>query len=187
MLTDFVESDKVKCTRYWPKNKGVQLSLDSRGHVSLSHEEKIFSLGEEELWLSHLQLKFDNVERQVIHYWLKGWKDGKSLKNLDVQMTLLDKMHGHAQKHPENTPIVHCSGGVGRTGTIIGAYLARHLIEWSTAANHYNLSENLPFEITLYLRSQRSHLLHTLDQYISFNHFVQTTQGKIKNEKSSVT
>jgi protein-tyrosine phosphatase len=55
-----------------------------------------------------------------------------------VQMrTLLDRIdHANAAG---NIVYVHCLGGIGRTGTVIGCYLARHGIAVGTAAlEHLN-------------------------------------------------
>jgi protein-tyrosine phosphatase len=41
-----------------------------------------------------------------------------------------------------------CSAGVGRTGTIIGSYLAKHLLTWSPHKKSSVSQKNLPLEIT---------------------------------------
>lgn len=191
MLTDLVEKNKVKCTRYWPENMGETLLLEGYGEVSLISNQLISKHDEEELWHAKLQLAAGGIVRPVHHYWLKGWKDGKALNSLELQEILLEHIHQNIKNHPEAPPIIHCSAGVGRTGTIMGCYLAKHLLAWSPhkkiiADKESPLFQRLPFEITLYLRHQRSHLLHTLDQYRGLHRFIhflkidsETLNGKV--------
>lgn len=72
-----------------------------------------------------------------------------------------------------NPPVIHCAGVVGRTGTVIAFYLVKYFIQ----TIHYN-TESLAFDLTLYLRSQRSHLLHTPEQQKVLREFIQLTQNK---------
>lgn len=179
MLTNLIETDfpktKIKCTRYWPENIGETLLLQGYGQVSLISEKLIASYDNEELWHSQLQLTTAGEEeaRIVNHYWLKGWKDGKGLNSLEIQDLLLERIHQNVESHPDTPPIIHCSAGVGRTGTIIGSYLAKHLLVWSSHKSSVS-KKNLPLEITLFLRYQRSHLIHTFDQYVGFHRFIQS-------------
>jgi protein tyrosine phosphatase/predicted kinase len=181
MLTNLFETDfprnKIKCTRYWPENIGTTLSLEGYGQVSLISEKLIANYGDEELWHSQLQLiaEEEGETRTVNHYWLKGWKDGKGLNSLEIQDMLLERIHQNVKSYPNNPPIIHCSAGVGRTGTIIGSYLAKHLLVWSPHKSSVS-KKNLPLEITLFLRYQRSHLIHTFDQYVGFHRFIQSIQ-----------
>lgn len=176
MLTDLVEQDaegsKIKCTQYWPEKVGETLLLNGYGQVSLISNQRIFKDGDEELWYSQIQLIVGGIERVVNHYWIKGWKDGKALNSLELQNLLIERIHQNVKNYPKSPPIIHCSAGVGRTGTIIGSYLAKHLLTWSPFKENWIKKDNLCFEITLYLRYQRSHLIHTLDQYISFHRFI---------------
>jgi len=89
------------------------------------------------------------------------------LKNL-----LLDEMNQRLLNH-SNPPIIHCAGGVERTGTVIACYLVKYFIQ----STNYN-AESLAFDLTLYLRSQRSHLLHTAEQQKVLREFIQLTQSK---------
>lgn len=182
MLTNLFETDfsqnKIKCTRYWPENIGETLSLEGYGQVSLISEKLIKKRGDEELWHSQLQLiaEAEGETRTINHYWLKGWKDGKGLNNLEIQDVLLDCIHQNVKRYPDNPPIIHCSAGVGRTGTIIGSYLAKQLLTWTTHNESSVSKKNLPLEITLFLRYQRSHMIHTFDQYAGFHRFVQSIE-----------
>lgn len=183
MLTNLMEGDKVKCTRYWPEHVGETLFLDGYGRVSLISNELIVSHDDEELWHSQLQLTVEERVRTINHYWLKGWKDGKGLNSLEVQDVLLECIHQNVERDSDHPPIIHCSGGVGRTGTIIGSYLAKHLLVWSSHQKRRACKQNLPFEITLFLRHQRSHLIHTFDQYVGLHRFIQSIQQTNVREK----
>lgn len=190
MLTNLFETDfsrsKIKCTRYWPENVGKTLLLEGYGQVFLISEKLIGKYGDEELWHSQLQLiaEAEGEARTVNHYWLKGWKDGKGLNSLEIQDVLLECIHQNVKRYPDNPPIIHCSAGVGRTGTIIGSYLAKHLLTWSPHKKSSISKKNLPLEITLFLRYQRSHLIHTFDQYVGFHRFIQSIQHKNERERS---
>lgn len=173
MLTDLEEETNIKCTRYWPEKVGDTFSLEGNGTVSLLNEKLLLKDEGEELWHSELLLQKEGIHRKIQHYWLKGWRDGKGLNSLELQDALINFIHQNVKKHPGCPPIIHCSGGVGRTGTLMGEYLAKHLLVWSSLKKEEINKRNLPLEITLFLRFQRSHLLHTLDQNIGLKSYIE--------------
>lgn len=135
MLTDLVEKlgdqeYKVQCTHYWPGEVGKTWYLEENRSITLKLEEFVMQIEDEGLWHSELNLTVNDETRMIHHYWLKGWRDGKGLKNFMLLNELLERMCENLKANPVKPPIIHCSGGVVRAETVIGGYLAKHLLIW---------------------------------------------------------
>nr|XP_022305244.1 receptor-type tyrosine-protein phosphatase epsilon-like [Crassostrea virginica] len=112
MLTNLKEGDKVKCYKYWPDGND---SL-SCGYISVKLiEEKIHAFFiERKLSVTNLMMK---KTRTLTQYHYISWPDHGTPEPL----SLLDFYHHvtTTANRSEVPTLVHCSAGVGRTGTYI--------------------------------------------------------------------
>ncbi|XP_078330543.1 uncharacterized protein LOC111113024 [Crassostrea virginica] len=113
MLTNLKEAGMTKCTQYWPNDKnGSRYGTVS---VSLTEEKEYAFFIERKLSLSKQKFK---KTRLVTQYHYTAWPD----HGTPDPMNLLE-FHHHVitcSTHSESSPtVVHCSAGVGRTGTYI--------------------------------------------------------------------
>ncbi|XP_066925489.1 receptor-type tyrosine-protein phosphatase F-like isoform X2 [Clytia hemisphaerica] len=154
MLTKLVERDQDKCYLYWPQAGTVSYGAT---HVEMENIRQ-----EDENIIVH-DLRISNRETgkswQIKHFMYTGWPDsgspttGTEFINLigSIQRTQLSVQSG-------GPTLVHCSGGVGRTGVFITVY---NTIDKLRSNNVIDI-----FHTIRQLRLQRVAMCQTLDQYI---------------------
>ncbi|KHJ93274.1 Protein-tyrosine phosphatase [Oesophagostomum dentatum] len=156
MLCKLVEMSKVKCERYWPSEVGKSLIFGCY-EITLESEERFT----DDDYLMR-QLKMNNQktgETRVIsqlHY--REWPDHGCPSGETQLLNMIRKM---AELNENSTApvLVHCSAGVGRTGTIISVNYIREMIE-SEELQSLDL-----FQLVMNLRRQRASMVQTQDQY----------------------
>jgi len=164
-LTMEREFDKKKCSAYWDKKRlpctvsGSSIELESE-KVLYAH----FRKPDRRIVLRTFSVTNPtSVQKRYIkqiHY--ENWEDNKD-PNLWLFSKLLDAVDA---ENDTNAPIVvHCSAGIGRSGTFIVAHSIRKKIRSKLTASkkpvHFTI--NIPQYIYL-LRKQRSHLVGTVKQ-----------------------
>uniref|UniRef100_A0A1I8F1L5 Protein-tyrosine-phosphatase n=1 Tax=Macrostomum lignano TaxID=282301 RepID=A0A1I8F1L5_9PLAT len=103
MLTTCVEKGRTKCEQYWPDSEGESLELDCGLTVTLLSAENCGS------------------------YIYMEWED-HAVPNLDNLAEFLGRVHRSQRNGGGGRIVLHCSAGVGRTGTFIALdLLARRL------------------------------------------------------------
>ncbi len=140
MLCKLEENGKEKCVEYWkPENiKDSTINIEHNYSVNYTSEEINDDIT---IRTCHVLNKTTNVEKEIkqIHY--GGWpdheipdledtqKDEKNKKNQNncygnilFMFNFVDKLIGKNPTVVENPIVVHCSAGVGRTGTFIALY-----------------------------------------------------------------
>lgn len=141
---------KEKADKYWSDNL-----LKYEQNETLDDKEiiiKVELIKEEDLkiWtLRKFNLEYNNEARQVYHLQYIKWEDHKEPLNPEHINTLIDQMFEYSKGEK---CIVHCSAGVGRTGTFIACALIK-------------LGNRNVFEIVSELRKQRYKMVQTEDQY----------------------
>ncbi|CAJ0604203.1 unnamed protein product [Cylicocyclus nassatus] len=159
MLCKLVEMSKVKCERYWPSEVGQSL-LFGAYEITLESEE---SFTDDEYLMRRLKMTHSKTgeSRSITQLHYREWPDHGCPSGEDQLINMIEKMAEY-NKNSTAPVLVHCSAGVGRTGTIISVNYIRELIE----------SEELDsldiFELVMSLRKQRASMVQTQDQF----HFV---------------
>ena len=120
MVTGLKERGKEKCARYWPKvlyNDELDLGDMQLGYINIAVMAGFKANG---YITTKLRLRKDGVaeERIVMHYWYNSWPDhGVPADEANVyHMLQTVREWSDSPAHPW---VVHCSAGVGRTGTFI--------------------------------------------------------------------
>lgn len=133
------------------------------------------------LRLKKLQVRntLTNVTRIVSHYQLTDWPDGdipskKGRKTLNI---IIDAFLHFLSEG--KVPLVHCSAGVGRTGTFMALCLIRLMV-----ANNQSISI---FNEVRKLREQRWGMVHTLSQYEFIYDFAEKEIGRLHNGIGSLS
>merc|ERR1712139_350277 len=68
-----------------------------------------------------------NEHRELSHYWYTAWPDHGVPSRIDPILKMLKAVNMDATRRDPKAPIlVHCSAGIGRTGTFIGIELGTH-------------------------------------------------------------
>jgi receptor-type tyrosine-protein phosphatase F len=153
MVTNLEEKGRVKCHRYWPIDHLEEFTVpDTEMIVTLSHEEQY-----PEFLIRTLQIQNGGVTRVVHHFHFVTWPDHGVPESTAGTIALLRK--AKSTRGASTAPmVVHCSAGVGRTGTLIALD-----INLDQAAKEQTV-DILGCLNTL--RRQRSTMVQTEEQYI---------------------
>ncbi|XP_052241849.1 uncharacterized protein LOC127851914 isoform X3 [Dreissena polymorpha] len=151
MLTNLMELGTLKCLQYWPEEIG---SVSTFGDVNVKF------IGIEETYdfnIRTLNIHKGQEKRHVKQFHFKSWPD-KDVP--DTTWCLLDFWRAVDTNDSTNTSpiVVHCSAGVGRTGTFIALDT---LINLGRMEGYVT-----PFPMVEALRQQRVNMVQTKDQYV---------------------
>ncbi|XP_078328337.1 receptor-type tyrosine-protein phosphatase kappa-like [Crassostrea virginica] len=155
MLTNIKEGVKIKCTQYWPElNKAARHGRNSVRNI----EEKEYA------FYVIRKLKIANKEakkyRFVKHYQYTSWPDHGSPEPL-----CLAAFHCHVMRtsvdETKSPIVVHCSAGIGRTGTYIALDA---LYKSGKDTGKINAAEYVKA-----MRSNRMNMIQTYEQYMTIS------------------
>eukprot|EP00092_Neocalanus_flemingeri_P028210 GFUD01030634.1.p1 GENE.GFUD01030634.1~~GFUD01030634.1.p1 ORF type:complete len:437 (-),score=90.14 GFUD01030634.1:394-1647(-) len=154
MITDLVEGNKVKAHKYWPDTDNRVLNLEGGMKVKyLSHSYPGTYYHRKLIITSQ-----HGVTHEVDQLQCTAWKD---MAAPDDTKILLDLAYAIPALQDKQTPLlVHCSAGVGRTGTFVGFY---KLIE---DIKNSRVKEFSVFETVLEMRKCRKQMVQKDVQYI---------------------
>lgn len=177
MLTQCNERRRVKCDHYWPFNDQPVSYGDVT--VEMVYESEPFDQSEENLqseWIvREFNVSYVDDVRRVIHYNYMAWPD-HGVPTADTTDTILQFVQLVRQQTAERPGpiVVHCSAGVGRTGTFIALdRLMQHIQE-----HEYVDILGLVAE----MRTYRTSMVQTEEQYIFIHRCVQLMWKRKKKQ-----
>ncbi|XP_069185018.1 receptor-type tyrosine-protein phosphatase T isoform X2 [Procambarus clarkii] len=146
MVANFVEGGKSKVGEYL--NPGATLDFD--GYlVSVLHREQFPHFN-----VSSVQVSTGGLSHSVQHYHYTSWPD----HGIPDEAGSMAQMLRHYQnRHSEGGTIVHCSAGIGRTGTVLQVLL---MFEMLAVEGSFD-----PLEVLKHLRNCRARLVENQAQY----------------------
>ncbi|KAI0230738.1 Receptor-type tyrosine-protein phosphatase mu [Lamellibrachia satsuma] len=152
MLANLVEMCKEKCSRYWPE-KGKTQTWGSFIAESISEETVA------DYVIREFNLKNEKTRkmRRIRQFHFTSWPDKATPEYAYPLLAFHRKVHGF-DSEKRGPLVVHCSAGVGRTGTFIAIDI---LIEQAKAEGKIDV-----FQCVNLLRTQRTNMVQTLDQYV---------------------
>ena len=171
MLTQLAEGSKEKCSQYYPEDlehDALQVILTSdsgeerEGHVKVV--EKDYHEASKST-IRKLVLACGEETKTVWHLLFLGWSDygipGDEDRNSLLELIKLSRIKNDS---PENARIIHCSAGVGRSGTFIAL---EHLLGELTHGRFSEAkdSDDLIYDTVDELRKQRMTMVQSLDQF----------------------
>ncbi|XP_071953092.1 uncharacterized protein [Antedon mediterranea] len=153
MLSNVIESGKEKCKKYWP---------DNRGHVAEFGEISILL----EVTESYADYKIRSLKvwkdsdvdfRRIKQFHFISWPDMGVPLYATAALNYVKKIKQSSQSNSSPT-LVHCSAGVGRTGTFICIDSMMEMIDKEQKVDVYNYVRKL--------RDQRINMVQTPEQYV---------------------
>nr|XP_032830514.1 tyrosine-protein phosphatase non-receptor type 2 [Petromyzon marinus] len=114
MLNRTVENNVKKCEKYWPKRRDAPKSFRDSSVTLLGEERTPF------FTVRELQLHFlpAGETRKVLHFHYTMWPDFGVPESPTHFLDFLFRVRASASLSPELGPlVVHCSAGIGRSGT----------------------------------------------------------------------
>ena len=158
MLNDPAENNSYHHPKYYP-----YYPTGEQGYTEYAGKEGFsIRLGSREdrtcYFHSKLELKFqDNLPREINHLQFKGWGDYAVPNSATEFLEFLKEARGMYEEC-DGPPVVHCSAGVGRTGTFL---LADIVLEIAKSRKSLNMDVQ---ELLEFLRQQRMWLVQTPEQ-----------------------
>uniref|UniRef100_A0A6Q2YED8 protein-tyrosine-phosphatase n=1 Tax=Esox lucius TaxID=8010 RepID=A0A6Q2YED8_ESOLU len=178
MTTKEVERGKSKCVKYWPDMS----ALKEYGAMRVRNVKETSA---HDYILRELKLSKGNTERTVWQYHFRAWPDHGVPTDPGGVLDFLEEVNIKQESILEAGPIVvHCSAGIGRTGTFIVIDILIDVIR----EKGVDCDIDVPKTIQM-VRSQRSGMVQTEAQYrfiyMAVQHYIETLQRRIEEEQKS--
>ncbi|KAI5466861.1 protein-tyrosine phosphatase-like protein [Mariannaea sp. PMI_226] len=191
-LTTMVEGGITKCSQYFPENdENTTWTLNEQNAWGDDWSAQLTFDSYEELWEGSIEkrklllhVEGEENPRVIWHLLYRRWPDFgvPELEDLDGFFEIMRLSREYSA--PSNPRIIHCSAGVGRTGTFITLeHLMRELD--SGAFDAYDVPTEGPdfiYETVDTLRQQRFGMVQGKLQY----HFIYQVLRKLWQEKYDV-
>ena len=158
MLCNVTEGGRIKCENYWEKPQMKKFS------VEIQNEEKSKM---HTIRTLKLKIKEKNEERIINQIHFTAWpdhgipdiSDGKVFQDFCEINQKVDELN-----NKNNPMIVHCSAGVGRTGTFVSMYLLEKEINEQINAKMEYIRFNI-FNLVRKIKEMRMYMVQSEVQY----------------------
>ncbi|XP_064369192.1 receptor-type tyrosine-protein phosphatase eta isoform X3 [Dromaius novaehollandiae] len=173
MLTKCVEQARTKCEQYWPDKQSM-----SYGDIIVTMVSEIV-LPE---WTIR-DFTVENSNAPEIHtvrqFHFTSWPDHGVPETTDLLINFRHLVQEYNNQNPVDSPtLVHCSAGVGRTGTFIAIDRLIQQIEMENTVDVYGVVYDL--------RMHRPLMVQTEDQYVFLNQCVMDIIRSQKDKKADL-
>ncbi|KAK3097674.1 hypothetical protein FSP39_012005 [Pinctada imbricata] len=152
MLTQLVERGRRKCDMYWPSALNEPVYFGDL-IVEMTSESTL-----DDYTLRVISVELGNKKKRIKQFHYLKWPDMGCPETTWLLLNFAQTMRIYL---PHNCPgpiVVHCSAGVGRTGTFIAVdHLMQHVRDHDTLDI---------FNLVLGMRNNRSNMVQTEDQYV---------------------
>ncbi|XP_042901631.1 receptor-type tyrosine-protein phosphatase kappa [Parasteatoda tepidariorum] len=152
MTCNVIESGKKKCEKYWPDKM-------------LKVADLIITLQSEKVFLDYTIRNFKIIKvgssgHRIVHqYQYTAWPDHDVPSYPLAILNMIKDIKKFQEAQQKKTPwLLHCSAGVGRSGTVM---VLDSAIEMSVAEGKIDV-----LGILYRMRQQRMNIIQTVDQYI---------------------
>ncbi|XP_064490204.1 phosphatidylinositol phosphatase PTPRQ-like [Ornithodoros turicata] len=172
MLTQCVEGNKKKCERYWPDEEQSYGDVNVKKASVTTHEDYTVTL---------FSIKSDDSShwRDLNHVFFTGWPDHGVPETPDKLIEFVRACQKFFGPRTGNQPpiVVHCSAGVGRTGTFIALDYLLQLLQVQETVHIFSL--------VLQLREGRRCMVQNESQYIYLHKCVKAVLQEDENDTPS--
>ncbi|XP_060592884.1 tyrosine-protein phosphatase 10D-like [Ruditapes philippinarum] len=176
MLTLCKEGQKIKCEQYWPDEVGepkqygdVIVEITSYSNIR-TYDYRMF------------RITNGSTTRVVKHFHFLSWLDFQANVHHDIILDFIQHVRQHVQPPDTSGPmIIHCSAGVGRTGTYIAL---DHLMQF---INEHDFDVEIDiFDLVLKLRENRQHMVQTEQQYVFIHDCVKEIMERKRRQMENI-
>lgn len=155
MLCNLIEKKVSKCHKYWSSQEKIKnFKLEKCSEKALNEYLII-----REFELTYLKT---NEKRSIKQLHFTGWPD-HGVPPLDEVYDTFQEMIGQVLK-VKSPAVVHCSAGVGRTGTFIAMYNLNYIIKKSKESELSSVS----FNIWNLVRKLKEHRIMSVENVLQY-------------------
>lgn len=191
MLTQTAEGGREKCYQYFPLDDQTEAILidplegtepAAPGNVQLS---EVYFDEASKSTVRKLLMTFGGESKVVWHMLFSGWPDFEVPQNED-RAALFQLLRLSAEKNadPSNPRIIHCSAGVGRSGSFIALEYLLAQIQSGAIAEAKD-EEDPIYDVVNHLREQRMTMVQSDIQYAFLYEVVR--EQSVKSQNASET
>ncbi|NXH18011.1 PTPRJ phosphatase, partial [Bucco capensis] len=173
MLTKCVEQARTKCEQYWPDKQSK-----SYGDIIVTMVSEVVL---PEWTIRDFTVEKSNTPEShtVRQFHFTSWPDHGVPETTDLLINFRHLVHEYSSQNPIDCPtLVHCSAGVGRTGTFIAIDRLIQQIEMENTVDVYGVVYDL--------RMHRPLMVQTEDQYVFLNQCVMDIIRSQKEKKTDL-
>lgn len=153
MLTLCQENGTNKCDNYWPLLEGNLLDYDD---ITVK-TTNVISFDSYDC--RSITLQIDEVTHSVKHFHFLQWADFSANVPVEILINFVRNVRSHITT---SAPvIVHCSAGVGRTGTFIAVDYLLQFVDANPLDSNIDV-----FQFVNKMRANRVHMVQNKHQYI---------------------
>ncbi|KAM9296833.1 tyrosine-protein phosphatase non-receptor type 1 [Gastrophryne carolinensis] len=158
MLNRVIEKGSIKCAQYWPKREESPMVFEDANLKLTLLSEDIKS------YYTIRVLELENLStqetREILHFHYTTWPDFGVPESPASFLNFLFKVRESGCLNPEHGPIVvHCSAGIGRSGTFCLADTCLLLMDKRKEPSSVDIKQ-----VLLEMRKYRMGLIQTADQ-----------------------
>ncbi|KAM5135488.1 tyrosine-protein phosphatase non-receptor type 1 [Mantella aurantiaca] len=158
MLNRVIEKGSIKCAQYWPKKEDSPMVFEDADLKLTLLSEDIKS------YYTIRVLELENLSaqetREILHFHYTTWPDFGVPESPASFLNFLFKVRESGCLNPEHGPIVvHCSAGIGRSGTFCLADTCLLLMDKRKEPSSVDIKQ-----VLLEMRKYRMGLIQTADQ-----------------------
>eukprot|EP00039_Didymoeca_costata_P017065 m.313533 g.313533 ORF g.313533 m.313533 type:complete len:741 (-) comp16491_c1_seq1:18-2240(-) len=156
MVTALKEGKKEKCARYWPRR--VYDEAEDKDYEEYDGIKVMVITGEIDAGykVAELDVSLGSETRRIVHFWFDSWPD----YGLPSEPLAVPRMLRHVRERSDKLDepwLVHCSAGIGRTGTFVGIDIGMRELEKDKHCD--------PLDIIGRIRRCRGGMVQTSEQY----------------------
>ncbi|KAK7108051.1 hypothetical protein V1264_015853 [Littorina saxatilis] len=152
MLTQCVEKGRTKCEKYWPDEGVQEIYGDLVVHL---RSQSVLP----DYIIRVIDITHGSQSRMIKHFHFMRWPDHGCPEKTSMLLSFVSSVRAHMPHSDTGPMLVHCSAGVGRTGTFIALdQLLRQI--------HRQTTEVDMFGLVLTMRDHRTQMVQTENQYI---------------------
>lgn len=162
MLCDLSEKGVPKCHNYWDEKNRMNNFIIEKVNEEEKKEHGLI------LRKFHLTNKSENSTKEVFHIHFPKWADHSvPINAANIMLEIINEVNKHKGESPA---IVHCSAGVGRTGTFITIFSLFH--EIVSQIRNIN-DQSIRFSIFNAVRKMKEMRLFSVENYEQYGFIYQ--------------